>query len=80
MSKKKRIVQVTFASGKTVYRVERPAIHIFGLPLLWTIDVVRDPLYDRPTGAVFSTLEEACAHCGLQGETPLFRHTLKIVK
>ncbi len=62
---KKRIVELTFADGTKKYRVERPAIHIFGLPLLWTIEAVRDPLYDRPTGAVFDTLRDATRFCGM---------------
>lgn len=62
---RKRIVERTLMSGKKQYRVE-VAKTIMGVVLFWTLDARHDPLYpDRDTAAVFSTLEEACAHCGI---------------
>ena len=62
---RKRIVERTLMSGKKQYRVE-VAKTIMGAVLFWTPDAKHDPLYpDRDTAAVFSTLEEACAHCGI---------------
>lgn len=62
---RKRIVERTLMSGKKQYRVE-VAKTIMGAVLFWTPDAKPDPLYpERDAPAVFGTLEEACAHCGV---------------
>lgn len=63
---RKRIVEITFASGKKEYRVET-AVRLFGITLLWAVDASSDPNNpERKVPAVFRTFEEACAHCGLE--------------
>ena len=63
---KKRVVQFTFASGITKYRVE-VARSILGMTIFWTLDSKTNPLYpDKEAPAVFDTLEEACSHCGFK--------------
>lgn len=63
---RKRIVEVTFVSGKKEYRVET-AVRLFGITLLWTVDAPSDPNNpERKVPAVFKTLEEACVYCGLE--------------
>ena len=63
---KKRVVQFTFASGRTKYRVE-VARAFLGITLFWVLDSKPDPLYpERVAPAVFGTLEEACVHCGFK--------------
>ena len=64
--RKKRVVQFTFASGITKYRVE-VARSILGMTIFWTLDSKTNPLYpDKEAPAVFDTLEEACSHCGFK--------------
>lgn len=63
---KKRVVQFTFASGISKYRVE-VAREILGMTIFWTLDSKTNPLYpDKEAPAVFDTLEEACVHCGFK--------------
>lgn len=63
---RKRIVEITFASGKREYRIET-AVRLFGITLLWALDASSDPdNSERKVPAVFKTLEEACAYCGLE--------------
>ncbi len=63
---RKRIVEITFASGKKEYRVET-AVSLFGIPLLWALDVFSNPDNpERNVPALFKTFEEACAYCGIE--------------
>lgn len=70
---KKRIIETTFASGKSQYRVE-VARRILGITLFWTLDSKPEPLYpERLAPAVLCSLDDAAAHCGLAPEDMIMK-------
>lgn len=73
---RKRIVEITLASGKKEYRVET-AVSIFGIPLLWALDVSPDPNNpERNVPALFKTLGEACAYCGIAPDSVISKNVV----
>ena len=58
---RKRIVEITFASGKKEYRVET-AVSLFGIPLLWALDVFSNPDNPRGTCRRYSKPSKKPAH------------------
>ena len=73
---RKRIVEITFASGKKEYRIET-AVRLFGVTLLWTLDALTDPNNpERNVPALFKTLGEACAYCGIAPDSIISKNVV----